>query len=58
MHLIILNHRITVLIRDELEDLSFKVLNNEARELIKSRLDDITNFPIIHTQYNVNLVIF
>ncbi len=28
-------------IRDELEDLSFKVLNNEARELIKSRLDDI-----------------
>ena len=28
-------------IRDELEDLSFKVLNNEARELINSRLDDI-----------------
>ena len=25
-------------IRDELEDLSFKVLNNEARELIKKRL--------------------
>ena len=28
-------------IRDELEDLSFKVLNNKARELIKSRLDEI-----------------
>jgi GTP pyrophosphokinase/guanosine-3',5'-bis(diphosphate) 3'-pyrophosphohydrolase len=28
-------------IRDELEDLSFKVLNNEARELIKKRLDEI-----------------
>jgi len=28
-------------IRDELEDLSFKVLNNEARELIKRRLDEI-----------------
>ena len=28
-------------IRDELEDLSFEVLNNEARELIKSRLDEI-----------------
>jgi len=28
-------------IRDELEDLSFKVLNNEARELIKNRLDEI-----------------
>ena len=28
-------------IRDELEDLSFKVLNNEARELIKKRLDKI-----------------
>ena len=28
-------------IRDELEDLSFEVLNNEARELIKKRLDEI-----------------
>ena len=28
-------------IRDELEDLSFKVLNNEGRELIKKRLDEI-----------------
>ena len=28
-------------IRDELEDLSFKVLNNKARDLIKKRLDEI-----------------
>ena len=28
-------------IRDELEDLSFKVLNNQARELINNRLDEI-----------------
>ena len=28
-------------IRDELEDLSFEVLNNEARNLIKNRLDEI-----------------
>jgi GTP diphosphokinase / guanosine-3',5'-bis(diphosphate) 3'-diphosphatase len=28
-------------IRDELEDLSFKVLNNQARKLIKKRLDEI-----------------
>ena len=28
-------------IRDELEDLSFKVINNNARELIKKRLDEI-----------------
>ena len=28
-------------IRDELEDLSFEVLNSEARELIKKRLDEI-----------------
>ncbi len=28
-------------IRDELEDLSFEVLNNEARKLIKNRLDEI-----------------
>jgi len=30
-------------IRDELEDLSFKVLNNKARELIKKRLDKVKN---------------
>ena len=29
------------LIRDELEDLSFQILNNDARELIKKRLDEI-----------------
>ena len=28
-------------IRDELEDLSFEILNNEARELIKRKLDEI-----------------
>ncbi len=28
-------------IRDELEDLSFEILNNEARKLIKERLDEI-----------------
>jgi len=28
-------------IRDELEDLSFKVLNNKARKLIKKRLDEV-----------------
>ena len=28
-------------IRDELEDLSFQVLNNDAREMIKQRLDEI-----------------
>ena len=28
-------------IRDELEDLSFKILNNKARKLIKKRLDEI-----------------
>ena len=28
-------------IRDELEDLSFRVLNNKARELIKKRLDEV-----------------
>ncbi|MBL6799708.1 MAG: bifunctional (p)ppGpp synthetase/guanosine-3',5'-bis(diphosphate) 3'-pyrophosphohydrolase [Candidatus Pelagibacter bacterium] len=42
-------------IRDELEDLSFKVLNNEARELIKKRLDEIredkvNNFKAISIQ--------
>ena len=29
------------LIRDELEDLSFEILNNKGRELIKKRLDEI-----------------
>ena len=28
-------------IRDELEDLSFEVLNNDARKLIQNRLDEI-----------------
>ena len=28
-------------IRDEIEDLSFEILNNEARELIKKKLDEI-----------------
>ena len=28
-------------IRDELEDLSFEVLNNDARKLIQKRLDEI-----------------
>ena len=42
-------------IRDELEDLSFKVLNNKARELIKKRLDEIredkvNNFKSISVQ--------
>ena len=42
-------------IRDELEDLSFKVLNNKARELIKKRLDEIredkvNNFKSISIQ--------
>ena len=31
------------IIRDELEDLSFKVLNNKARDLIKVRLDKVKN---------------
>jgi len=43
------------LIRDELEDLSFKVLNNKARELIKVRLDKVkydkvNNFNTISLQ--------
>ena len=42
-------------IRDELEDLSFKVLNNKARELIKKRLDKVkydkvNNFNTISLQ--------
>jgi GTP diphosphokinase / guanosine-3',5'-bis(diphosphate) 3'-diphosphatase len=35
------------LIRDELEDLSFKVLNKQARELIKKRLDEIKDDKVI-----------
>ena len=30
-------------IRDELEDLSFEILNNDARKLIKKRLDEIVD---------------
>ena len=53
-------------IRDELEDLSFKVLNNQARELIKKRLDEIKDdkvnsfnsishqFSALLNQYNIN----
>ena len=44
-------------IRDELEDLSFKILNNEARELIKKRLDEIkenrtTTFKTISFEFS------
>ena len=44
-------------IRDELEDLSFQVLNNEARELIKSRLDEIkenrsNNFKTVSSEFS------
>ena len=44
-------------IRDELEDLSFKVLNNQARELIKKRLDEIkenkeNSFNAISNQFS------
>jgi len=44
-------------IRDELEDLSFKVLNNKARELIKKRLDKIkddkvNSFNSISSQFS------
>ena len=44
-------------IRDELEDLSFKILNNEARELIKKRLDGIkenrtTTFKTISFEFS------
>ena len=43
-------------IRDELEDLSFQVLNLEARELIKKRLDAIkenrsTNFKNVSLEF-------
>ena len=44
-------------IRDELEDLSFQVLNNDARELIKIRLDEIKedkndNFKTISFEFS------
>ncbi len=44
-------------IRDELEDLSFEVLNSDARKLIKDRLDKIkennlTNFNNISDEFN------
>ena len=44
-------------IRDELEDLSFQVLNNDARELIKKRLDEIkedktSNFKTISFKFS------
>ncbi len=44
-------------IRDELEDLSFQVLNNEARKLIKSRLDEIkenrsNNFKTVSSEFD------
>ena len=47
-------------IRDELEDLSFKVLNNEARELIKKSLDEIkedkvNSFNSISLEFSVLL---
>ena len=57
-------------IRDELDDLCFKVLNNEARELIKKRLDEIkennlSNFESISDEFlnvlnkhNINVKIF
>ncbi len=43
-------------IRDELDDLCFKVLNDEARELIKKRLDEIkennlSNFETISDEF-------
>jgi GTP diphosphokinase / guanosine-3',5'-bis(diphosphate) 3'-diphosphatase len=57
-------------IRDELEDLSFKVLNNSARELIKNRLDEIKDdkvnsfnsisleFSGLLNEHNINAEIF
>jgi len=44
-------------IRDELEDLSFQVLNNDARQLIKCRLDEIkedknNNFKTISFEFS------
>ena len=57
-------------IRDELDDLCFKVLNTEARELIKKRLDEIkennlSNFETLSDEFscvlnknNINVKIF
>ena len=44
-------------IRDELEDLSFEILNHEARKLIKDRLDNIkennlSNFKSLSDDFN------
>jgi len=56
-------------IRDELEDLSFKVLNNKARQLINKRLDEIKDdnvnsfnsisyqFSALLKQHNLNVEI-
>ncbi len=48
-------------IRDELEDLSFEILNNEARLLIQKRLDEIKLdkkdiFEIISSEFNQLLI--
>jgi len=57
-------------IRDELEDLSFEILNNEARKLIQKRLDQIkldkkdifeslsNEFDILLKENNINLKIY
>ena len=47
-------------IRDELEDLSFEVLNNQARDLIQKRLDEIKTdkkdiFKTLSTEINLLL---
>ena len=47
-------------IRDELEDLSFEVLNNDARKLIQKRLDEIKldKKDIFETlSYEINLLL-
>ena len=42
-------------IRDELEDLSFEILNNDARELIQKRLDEIKLIQKIYLRlYHLN----
>ena len=40
-------------IRDELEDLSFKVLNNKARKLIRKRLDEIKDDRVNSFKFNI-----
>ena len=44
-------------IRDELEDLSFEVLNNEARTLIKNRLDEIKYNNLMLGMLNVSNIL-